>query len=177
MDFISSLLEYLSIAFKFEPALILSVALRTVVISIILLIVIKWIGSKGIGQLTSYQLVIILSLGNIVVEPMINSDTPILTMVSVTVIIVLIFKGLDYVSAKNRKMEKMINPEAIELVRNGQIDDSGLLRARIGIKEYESFMRLSGIRRVDEIDLSNLEINGQISFIKKENDREKHKQN
>ena len=30
-------------------------------------------------------------------------------------------------------------------------------------------MRLAGIRRIEEIEMSNLEINGQISFIRKEN--------
>jgi len=43
-----------------------------------------------------------------------------------------------------------------------------MIKARIGIKEYQSFMRLAGIRDINEIEISNLEINGQISFIKKE---------
>jgi uncharacterized membrane protein YcaP (DUF421 family) len=109
-----------------------------------------------------------LSLGNIVAEPMINKDAPILSMVTVVVIIIIVFKLLDYVSAKNKRMEKIINPEFIELVKDGQIDEEGMIKARIGMKEYQSFMRLAGIRDIDEIDISNLEINGNISFIKKE---------
>ena len=100
---------------------------------------------------------------------MINIDTPILSMVTVVLIIILVFKGLDYVSAKNKRMESIINPEVIELVKDGKIDKQGMLKARIGAKEYESFMRLAGIRRIEEIEMSNLEINGQISFIRKEN--------
>lgn len=83
----------------------------------------------------------------------------------------MVFKGLDYVSAKNKRMERIINPEVIELVKDGKIDNNGMLKARIGTKEYESFMRLAGIRRIEEIDISNLEINGQISFIRKENNQ------
>ncbi len=102
-------------------------------------------------------------------EPMINSDTPILSMVTVVVIIIVVFKLLDYVSAKNKRMEKIINPEVIELVNYGQMDKEGMIKSRIGIKEYQSFMRLAeGIRDINEIGISNLEINGQISFIKKE---------
>ena len=142
--------------------------MRTLIVSGILLFVIKWIGSKGVSQLTIYQLIIILSLGNIVAEPMINSDAPILSMVTVVIIIIVVFKLLDYVSAKNKRMEKIINPEVIELVNYGQMDKEGMIKARIGIKEYQSFMRLAGIRDINEIEISNLEINGQISFIKKE---------
>ena len=169
MDIVASFSEYLNTALSFETALILSIIIRTLIVSGILLFVIKWIGSKGVSQLTIYQLIIILSLGNIVAEPMINSDTPILSMVTVVVIIIIVlFKLLDYVSAKNKRMEKIINPQVIELVKDGQMDEEGMINARIGIKEYQSFMRLAGIRDMNEIEISNLEINGQISFIKKE---------
>jgi uncharacterized membrane protein YcaP (DUF421 family) len=169
MDIVSSLLEYLNIAVSFDPALIISIILRTTVIAAILIFAIKWIGSKAFTQLTAYQLIIILSLGNIVAEPMINPQTPILSMIAVVLIIVLLFKILDYISAKNKRMEKIINPEVIELVKDGKIDNEGMIKARIGTKEFESFMRLAGIRNVDQIEISNLEINGQISFIRKEN--------
>jgi uncharacterized membrane protein YcaP (DUF421 family) len=35
-----------------------------------------------------------------------------------------------------------------------------MMKARIGTKEFESFMRLAGIRNIDQIEVSNLEING-----------------
>jgi uncharacterized membrane protein YcaP (DUF421 family) len=168
MDILLSLSEYLDTALNFEPALILSIILRTLIITGILLIVIKWLGSKGIGQLTTYQLIIILSLGNIVGEPMINSDTSIVTMITAVIIIITVFKLLDYVTAKNKRIEKIINPNVIPLVKDGNIDKEGLKKARIGIKEFESYMRSAGIRDVSEIEQSNLEINGQVSFIKKD---------
>jgi uncharacterized membrane protein YcaP (DUF421 family) len=99
---------------------------------------------------------------------MINKEIPILSMVTVVLIIILVFKGLDYVSAKNKRMKSSINPQVIELVKDGKIDNRGMLKARIGAKEDESFMRLAGIRRIEDIEISNLEIYGQISFIKKE---------
>jgi uncharacterized membrane protein YcaP (DUF421 family) len=168
MDIASSFFEYLNTAMSIEPALIISIILRTIVIAAILIFAIKWIGSKAFTQLTAYQLIIILSLGNIVAEPMINPETPILSMVTVVLIIVLLFKILDYISAKNKRMERIINPEVIELVKDGKMDDKGMLKARIGTKEFESFMRLAGIRNINQIEISNLEINGQVSFIKKE---------
>lgn len=168
MDVISSFSEYVNTALSFEPALILSITIRTVIVAGVLLLVIKWIGSKGVGQLTTYQLIIILSLGNIVAEPMINNETPILSMVTVVLIVIIVFKLSDYVSAKNKRMEKMINPDIIELVKDGLMDEDGMIKARIGKKEYQSFMRLAGIRNIDEIEISNLEINGQISFIKRD---------
>lgn len=44
----------------------------------------------------------------------------------------------------------------------------GITKDRIGIKEYQSFVRWSGIRNMYNIETSILEINGQLRFVKKE---------
>ena len=75
-------------------------------------------------------------------------------MVTVIRIIILVFKLLDYISAKNKKMDKVIKREVVLLVKDG------MLNARLGKKEYETFMRLAGILNIDDIELSHLEING-----------------
>lgn len=146
----------------------MSISLKTLIITRILLVIIKWLGSKGVGQFTTYQLIVVLSFGNIVGEAIINSDISTAAMTAAVVTIVIVFKLLDYLSAKNKRLEKIINPDIISLVKDGIIDKEGMIRARIGIKEFNSFMRLVGIRDVNEIEISNLELNGQISFIKKE---------
>ena len=61
-----------------------------------------------------------------------------------------------------------LEPQVTELVKDGKIDENGMIRARIGKEEYLSLMRLAGIRSIEDTELSNLEMNGQISFIRKE---------
>ena len=167
MDFLSSFFENFNMALGLDPGLVLSITLKTLIITGILLIIIKWLGSKGVGQFTTYQLIVVLSFGNIVGEAIINADISTAAMTAAVVMIVIVFKLLDYLSAKNKKLEKIINPDIIPLVKDGVIDNEGMIKARIGIKEFNSFMRLAGIRDVNEIEISNLELNGQISFIKK----------
>jgi uncharacterized membrane protein YcaP (DUF421 family) len=111
---------------------------------------------------------VVLSFGNIVGEAIINSDISTAAMIAAVVTIIIVFKLLDYLSTKNKRLEKIINPDIIPLVKDGIIDKEGMIRARIGIKEFNSFMRLAGIRYVNEVEISNLELNGQISFIKKD---------
>jgi uncharacterized membrane protein YcaP (DUF421 family) len=168
MDILSSFFEYSNIALGFDPGLVLSIILKTLVITGILLIIIKWLGSKGVGQFTTYQLIVVLSFGNIVGEAIINYDISTAAMIAAVVTIIIVFKFLDYLSAKNKRLEKIINPDIISLVKDGIIDEEGMIKARIGMKEFKSFMRLAGIRDINEIDISNLELNGQISFIKKD---------
>jgi uncharacterized membrane protein YcaP (DUF421 family) len=53
------------------------------------------------------------------------------------------------------------------LVENGKILNEALLKARISREEFISYLRLSGTDDVSEITSSYLEINRQVSFIKK----------
>jgi uncharacterized membrane protein YcaP (DUF421 family) len=45
---------------------------------------------------------------------------------------------------------------------------SGLKKARISDDEFKSLMRLNGIKKLDEVKESYLEMNGQVSFIRVE---------
>jgi uncharacterized membrane protein YcaP (DUF421 family) len=53
------------------------------------------------------------------------------------------------------------------LVKDGKILEDFMMKARISEDEFESYLRLSGTDDISDIKLSYLEINGQVSFIKK----------
>jgi uncharacterized membrane protein YcaP (DUF421 family) len=53
------------------------------------------------------------------------------------------------------------------LVKDGKILEDSMMKARISEEEFESYLRLSGTNDISDIKLSYLEINGQVSFIKK----------
>jgi uncharacterized membrane protein YcaP (DUF421 family) len=55
------------------------------------------------------------------------------------------------------------------LVKDGQMVDNGLHKARIDDREFESYMRLHGIEDISDVKLSYLEVNGQVSFVRKRN--------
>ena len=59
------------------------------------------------------------------------------------------------------------------LVKDGKILEDSLMKARISEDEFVSYLRLSGTDDISDIRLSYLEINGQVSFIKKREKNEK----
>jgi len=59
-------------------------------------------------------------------DSMINSDMPMVIMVAALIIIIMVFKLLDYASAKNKRLEKIINPDIISLVKDGNVDKEGI---------------------------------------------------
>ena len=70
---------------------------------------------------------------------------------------------------KSTRFSRLTVPKAILLVKDGQMVDNGLHKARIDDREFESYMRLHGIEDISDVKLSYLEVNGQVSFVRKRN--------
>jgi uncharacterized membrane protein YcaP (DUF421 family) len=155
-------------AFNIDYKTIFAVIFRTTIVTLLIVFVIKWLGNKGLGQLSSIELIIILGLGNAVSEPMLNpTGTSIPQGFAVIIIAIAIFKMYDYLTTRYKRFGKVIVAEPILLVKDGNILQEALLKARISKDEFNSYLRLSGTENVSDIKLSYLEINGQVSFIKK----------
>lgn len=164
--------EIVENAFNIDLKTILAVIFRTTIVTLLIVFVIKWLGNKGLGQLSTIELIIILGLGNAVSEPMLNpTEISIPQGYAVIIVAIAIFKMYDYLTTKYRRFSKMIVAKPILLVKEGKILDESMIKARISREEFESYLRLSGTDDISEIKSSYLEINGQVSFIKKETER------
>jgi uncharacterized membrane protein YcaP (DUF421 family) len=98
-----------------------AVTFRTAIVTILIVFVIKWLGNKGMGQLSSIELIIILGLGNAVSEPMLNpTEVSIPQGFAVIIIAIAIFKMYDYLTTRYRKFSKMIVANPIMLVKDGK---------------------------------------------------------
>jgi uncharacterized membrane protein YcaP (DUF421 family) len=164
------LLYILENAFNAEYNLILSIIVRTIIVTFLILFIIRWLGNKGLGQLTTFELIILVGLGSAVGDPMIYAEEiSIPQAFTAIVIVVILFKVFDYFTMKSHRFSKLTVPEAILLVKDGEMVNNGLHKARIDDREFESYMRIHGIEGISEVKLSYLEVNGQVSFIKKKN--------
>ena len=69
VELISGIIES---AFNVDFKMMFAVIFRTIIVTLLIVFVIKWLGNKGLGQLSTIELIIILGLGNAVSEPMLN---------------------------------------------------------------------------------------------------------
>ncbi len=161
-----------SLAVEFD--IVLSVILRTVIITTFVFLVIRWMHHKGTGQLSMHELLIIVGLGAAIGEPMIYVQELTLTQAFTAIIIVVVlFKLIDYLTIKSKRFQKFAEEDPTLLVKDGAYIEEGFRKARVTKGEFHAHMRTNGIRDISEVEESYLEITGQISFIKKERKQEK----
>jgi len=164
-----SVFEIIENALSIDLNTILAVSFSTAIVAFLIVFVIRWLGNKGLGQLSTIELIIILGLGEAVGQSMLNpSQTSIPQGLTVVIIAIAIFKIYDYLGSRYSKLSKVIVPDPILLVKDGKIIDESMNKARISRKELEFYMRLSRTDDISTIKSAHLEINGQVSFVKKE---------
>lgn len=152
---------------------IISVILRTVIITAFVFLVIRWMHHKGTGQLSMHELIIIIGLGSAIGEPMIYIQELTLTQAFTAIIIVVtLFKVIDYLVMKSKRFEKFTEADPTLLVKDGAYIEEGFRKARVTKGEFQAHMRTNSIRDISEIEESYLEITGQISFIKKKKEQD-----
>ena len=148
-----------------DPSSILSVIIRTAIIAILVFIIVKWLGGKGIGQLSPFGLLIVVGLGSAIGDPMIYKEISIPQAMAAVIIAVIFFKVIDYLTLRSRRFRESLEPKPILLVEHGMIVNDGLKKAKMDVAEFEAEMRLNGLENASEIKHARLESNGKISFI------------
>ena len=133
------------------------------------IIAFRIMGSQAVGQLTDFDLVVVIAIGALMGAPLIDQNiNPLLAITAISgfVIAQILF---SFLSLKSRKMEDLIKGNPIPLINNGKMIKNGLLKARMTKRNLEQELRIRGFSSITEVEQANLEPNGKISFIFKKN--------
>ncbi|MEJ7776865.1 MAG: YetF domain-containing protein [Sphingomicrobium sp.] len=145
----------------------MDVVLRASIIFWMLFLLLRLLGKRELGQMTPFEFVSLIVLGDLVQQAVTHNDYSI-TAATLAVATfgfwALIFGWVDF---RSKRLRKLIDGEPRVLVRDGEVIEAMLLRDKISVDEVFSEMRLAGISSVDQVDWAILETNGKISFIEK----------
>jgi hypothetical protein len=133
-------------AFIPDPSSLLSVIIRTSIIAILVFVIVKWLGGKGIGQLSPFGLLIVVGLGSAIGDPMIYNEVSIPQAMVAVIIVVIFFKIIDYLTLRSKRFRESVEPNPILLVDHGQISKIGLEKAKMDKEEFKVEMRLAELK-------------------------------
>lgn len=146
---------------------ILEKIFRTGVIYLFLLIAFRFTGKRQVGQLTPFDLVVLLVISNIVQNALIGNDTSIGGgLIGVVTILVLnaLFVELTFRSSKARHI---LEQKPTLLIHNGHILQANMNRERINIDELLQALREHSLTEPGQVRIAILEEDGKISVIPK----------
>lgn len=148
------------------PLFLIEIAFRTVVIYLYTLLLVRWIGSRSIGQLSLVEFLLVIALGSAVGDAMFYPDVPLLHCMLVITVVVLLDKALSFLVARSPRIEDAIEGKSVEVVRGGVIDCGQLRKLNFGHDELFEQLRLQEVTNLAQVRAAYLETNGLLSVFK-----------
>ena len=142
----------------------IEIAVRSLVMFIMVLLILRLSGKKGVRQLSLFEVAIIISLGSAAGDPMFNRDVAVLPALLVFVTILIFYRLITYFASKSERFEKLLEGDSMYIVEDGRFVVMDEQEHTFAKDEFFAEMRQQSIEHVGQVRIAILESNGSVSF-------------
>ncbi|MBU8881582.1 DUF421 domain-containing protein [Kaistella sp. DKR-2] len=154
---------------------LLNIVLRSLCVYLFMVAGIRIFGKNQLSQLNAGDVVLLLLISNAVQNAMVGENTSLeggLIAASVLFLANFLLKKLMF---NNPKVKSFLESDPVILIRDGKLLRENLVKAEITVDELEESIREHGVETVEEVKLSVMEVDGNISVISEnETDKQIH---
>ncbi|MCA1053917.1 DUF421 domain-containing protein [Rossellomorea aquimaris] len=120
-------------------------------------------GRKSISQMSLAQVVIMIGIGSLLVQPIAGKD--IWSTLFVGMVLVVSLVVIEYVQIKADWFEAFITGRSKVLIKDGELQIDTLKKLRLTVDQLEMKLRQNGVRTFLDVQEATLEPNGQVGII------------
>ena len=146
----------------------LAIAAKTSLIYLFLIVGLRLLGKRELGQMSVYDLVLIVVISNAVQNAMVGSDNSPGGGLVAALVLVLINRLLTWLIAKNSHLANWIEGNPVLIVRDGQLLAQPMRSAGVTQENILAAMREHGIDNLEDVQMAVLEPDGVISIVPKQ---------
>jgi uncharacterized membrane protein YcaP (DUF421 family) len=159
-------LERMFLGDDFALLFLLEILFRTAFMYVSALVLVRFVGKRGLGQLSPFEFLVVIAMGSAAGDPMFYPDIPLINGVLVLAGVVLLEKMLISLSGRNEHLEHFIESVPALLVQDGAVIESHLKQEGLAREELMMKLRERGIANLAEVRLAYLEPSGALSIFK-----------
>jgi uncharacterized membrane protein YcaP (DUF421 family) len=144
------------------------VIVRTIVIYLIFLVIMRQLGKRMNAQLTITELSVMLTLGAIIAVPMQIPNRGLLPAAILLLCVLFLQRGLSWLSVKRRKVEAVVQGKVTLIAKNGVLQPEQLKKERISHEQVYAKLRDQEVTQLGQVKRLYLEADGSFSLFKQE---------
>lgn len=141
------------------------VLIRTIFLYALVILVIRLMGKRQVGELQPYEFVITIMISDLAALPMQDTRLPLILGIIPIITLLFIKTILSLIQLKSQKARQVLEGEPSILISRGKICFDSLKKQQINLDELMEEIRLAGYFDLSEIEFGILENNGQMSFL------------
>lgn len=141
--------------------------LRAVVVYVVVLGMVRLSGKRALGQITPFDVLLIVLLGNAVQNALLGQDTSLAGGLLLAATLITINYAVGWLSTRSRRIERLVEGEPVLIARDGKLLASVLKRELVTPTDFDAALRQQGCLDISEVEMALLEINGHITIVPK----------
>ena len=140
---------------------------RAIILYVFVLIVMRLMGKREIGQLQPFELAISIMIADLSTVPMADTGIPIFNGIIPILGLLLMHLLISVLNLKSLKAREIICGKPRILIYRGRIDEKALKKERFTINELEERLRGNNVINIGDVEYAILETSGQVTVIQK----------
>ena len=149
----------------------MEIVIRAAVVFVFLWIVTRAVGRTTLGELSTFQLLLYVTMGDLVQQSVTQQDFSVTGGLLAVGTFAVLTVALSWAQWRFPPLRDLVTgrPELPELlVRDGEMQRDVMRRQRLSVHDLHAAAREQGIRSIDEVELAVFEANGRISFFSRD---------
>lgn len=140
---------------------------RAILLYIFVLIIMRLMGKREIGQLQPFELAISIMIADLVTVPMADVGIPIFNGIIPILGLLLMHLLISILNMKSIKMREIICGKPRIFIFRGKIDEEALRKERFTINELQERLRGNNVTNLADVEYAILETSGQVTVVQK----------
>ncbi|MBQ8394942.1 MAG: DUF421 domain-containing protein [Clostridia bacterium] len=143
--------------------------IRTVIIFLTLLVIMRLMGKRQIGEMQPYELVITLIIAELACIPMADNSIPLLYGVISILTVYLLHQIVCLIDLTSIRAKAVLSGSASVVLNKNGIDDTQLKKNNLDVADLVESLRVEGFFALDAVDYALYESEGTFSALPKKN--------
>lgn len=152
---------------NFDLGELLNVTLRAISSLITLFLITKILGKKQISQMSVFDYVIGISIGNFAAEMTINLESNEINGIWAVILFGMFAYLVSYLTMKSIVLRRFFMGTPTMIIQNGKILEKNLKKVKLDINDMLEEIRVSGYFDLSQVDYALMEANGKLSILPK----------
>ncbi len=144
---------------------------KSIVLYMIVLLVMRLMGKREIGQLQPFELAISIMIADLASIPMTDTGIPIFNGIIPILGLLIMHLLISMINMKSSRAREIICGRPSILIYRGKINEKNLKKERFTINELEERLRGNNVINLGDVEYAILETSGQVTVIQKPNKR------
>ena len=137
--------------------------IRTLIIYLLVVLTVRLMGKRQIGEMQPAELVITILLSEIAAVPVQDNSIPMLNSIAAILLLASLEIIQSAVSLKSKSFRKMCDGSPVTVVTNGKVDYAQLKKLRLTYEDLSGALRQKDVFDMKEVATAIVETNGAIS--------------